>query len=218
MGVDPKQANVEGYDRIAEAYAAWGRTDDASVKARYVRRLLDLLPPAGARVVDLGCGTGAQVTRHLAERHRVVGVDRSACSLAIARADRSAGLVRAERPSVGLVRADLGDVAFAPGSVDGVAAFFSIIHLPRDEHAGLFRSMHRWLRPGGVVVATLGTGDEAEGWGELLGARLCWSSWDRPAALRIVADAGFDVLSAVDEVEEEDGLPRTHLWVVARKP
>jgi SAM-dependent methyltransferase len=209
VAIDPKPANEAGYDAIAERYAAWGRTDAGSVKARYLRRLLDLLPASGARVVDLGCGTGAQVTRHLAERHGVVGVDRSAHSLALARS----GL-----PTVALVRADLGEVAFAPGTVDGVAAFFSIIHLPRDEHGALFTSIHRWLRPGGVVVATLGLADRAEDWGDLLGARLCWSSWDRPTALRLVADAGLEVLSAVDEVEEEDGIPHTHLWVVARRP
>jgi SAM-dependent methyltransferase len=207
--LDPKPANAAGYDAIAERYAAWGRTDDTAVKARYRRRLLDLLPPAGARVVDLGCGTGAQVTAHLAQRHQVVGVDRSAHSLAVA---------RAEVPSVALVRADLGDVAFGPGTVDGVAAFFSIIHLPRDEHADLWRSIAGWLRPGGVVVATLGTADEAEAWGDLLGARLCWSSWDRDTNLRLVAEAGLEVLSAVDEIEEEDGVPCSHLWVVARRP
>jgi SAM-dependent methyltransferase len=204
---DPRVANAEGYDRIAERYAAWGRVDEGSVKTRYRQRLLDLLPPTGARVVDLGCGTGAQVTRHLAERHRVVGVDRSARSLAIA---------RGSLPDVDLVRADLADVAFAPGSVDAVAAFFSVIHLPRDDHAGLFASVRRWLRPGGVFVVTLGLGDTAESWGDLLGARLFWSSWDRPTSLRLLTEAGLTVDSAVDEVEEEDGVPRAHLWVVAR--
>ncbi len=207
MTGDPRVANAEGYDRIAERYAAWGRVDEGSVKTRYRQRLLALLPATGARVVDLGCGTGAQVTRHLAERHRVVGVDRSAHSLSLA---------RASLPAVDLVRADLADVAFAPGSVDAVAAFFSVIHLPRDDHAGLFASVRRWLRPGGVFVVTLGLGDTAESWGDLLGARLFWSSWDRPTSLRLLTEAGLTVDSAVDEVEVEDGVPRAHLWVVAR--
>jgi hypothetical protein len=53
--------------------------------------------------------------------------------------------------------------------------------------------------------------------GGLLGARLFWSSWDRATSLCLLDDAGFEVLSAVDEVEDEDGVPCAHLWVVARR-
>jgi SAM-dependent methyltransferase len=203
---DPKRAVAAGYDRIAERYAAWGRTDPDSVKARYVRRVLDG-QTSGSRIVDLGCGTGAQVTRHLAADHRVVGVDRSTHSLALA---------RRELPEVAFVQADLADVAFAPASLDAVTAFFSVIHLPRDEHAGLFAAVHRWLRPGGRFVVTLGLGDTAESWGDLLGARLFWSSWNRATNLRLLTEAGFTIESATDETEQEDGIPRTHLWVVAQ--
>jgi SAM-dependent methyltransferase len=208
VAIDPSRVNADGYDHIAERYAAWGRTDDGSVKARYRRRLLAHVPDGGARIVDLGCGTGAQVTRHLAERHHVVGVDRSRRSLALAGTDA---------PGARFVLADLAEVAFAPASVDAVAAFFSVIHVPRARHAPLFAAVHRWLRPGGVFVVTLGLGDTEGDWGDLLGARLFWSSWDRATSLRLLADAGFTVESAVDETEDEDGIPRTHLWVVARR-
>lgn len=200
---------AEGYDLIAERYAAWKPAGPASVKGRYLRVVLDALPPTGARVLDLGCGTGVQVTRALAERHRVVGVDRSPRSLALA---------RHEVPRAWFVLADLAQVGFAPASFDAVTAFFSLIHAPREEHAGVLADAARWLRPGGWFVATMGTGEGTDGFGEMLGARLFWSSWDRDTNLRLVEGAGLEVRSALDETEDEDGVAFTHLWVVAKRP
>ena len=59
---------AEGYDRIAETYAAWSRSrvvDEA--RPRYASVLLASLPP-GARLLELGCGGGGPSTRQLAER------------------------------------------------------------------------------------------------------------------------------------------------------
>jgi SAM-dependent methyltransferase len=204
---DPKRAVADGYDQIAEAYAAWKPAGPGSVKDRYLRLVLDRLTD-GARVLDLGCGTGAQVTRPLAERHWVVGVDRS---------PRSVALARLEVPRARFVLADLARVAFAAGSFDAVIAFFSLIHVPREEHASVLADVARWLRPGGSFVVTLGVAPQAEDWGSMLGARLFWSSWDREANLRLVAEAGLTIDTAVDETEDEDGVPFTHLWVTGRR-
>ncbi len=206
---DPKLAVARGYDQIAEAHAAWKPAGPGSVKDRHLQLLLGQLPDRGARVLDLGCGTGAQVTRPLAERHWVVGVDRSPRSLALA---------RVEVPAARFVLADLARVGLAPASFDAVIAFFSLIHVPRDEHAAVLADVARWLRPGGRFVLTMGSGEGSEAWGELLGARLWWSSWSRDANLGLVEAAGLEVHTAADETEDEDGVPVTHLWVTGRRP
>lgn len=205
-GTDDRKALVrEGYDRIAESYAAW--EEAGGVKERYLGRLAELVPDGG-RVLDLGCGTGERVTRHLLERYEVVGVDVSPHSIDLAR----------ERvPGAQYLCADMAELDLEDGSFAGVTAFFSVIHVPREEQAGVLASIHRWLRPGGHAVVTLGAA-EGEGTGEFLGAEMFWSSWSREQNLALLADAGFEVLSADEETEEEHGEPVTFLWAVLRKP
>jgi SAM-dependent methyltransferase len=139
----------------------------------------------------------------------VVGVD---CS------PRSIALARAEVPAAAFIRGDFAHLGFAPASFDGVIAAFSLIHVPRDEHAGTLQAIAGWLRPGGVLVVTMGIHEHAEDWGEFFGTPMFWSSWGRTTNVGLVGGAGLEVLSARDETEPEDGVPFTHLWVTARRP
>ena len=88
-------------------------------------------------------------TKRLAGRFAVTGVDIS---------ERSVELARRNVPEAALVRADMAALDLPPGSIDAVTAFYSITHVPREEHAGLLRRVAAWLRPGGLLVATMGTG------------------------------------------------------------
>ena len=65
-------------------------------------------------------------------------------------------MARSKVPEAGFVRADIAHVPFADGVFDAVVAFYSIIHVPRDEHVGLMANVYRVLRPGGILVATMG--------------------------------------------------------------
>jgi hypothetical protein len=51
-----------------------------------------------------------------------------------------------------------------------------------------------------------------------LGAPMYWSSYDSETNVRLVRDAGLDIIQAGEETVEEDGEPVTFLWIVARKP
>ena len=46
-------------------------------------------------------------------------------------------------------------VEFPPSSFNGAVAFYSVFHLPREEHSELFRRIYRWLKPGGYLLVTL---------------------------------------------------------------
>jgi hypothetical protein len=56
--LDPKRIVADGYDEIAERHAAWASHTRAQERERYVALLMGLLP-AGAALLDLGCGAGA---------------------------------------------------------------------------------------------------------------------------------------------------------------
>jgi len=74
------------------------------------------------------------------------------------------------------------------------------------------------LRPGGLLVATMGAsstpGDIEPDW---LGAPMYWSHYDSATNRALVEQAGLHILSAREETAEEDGQPVTFLWVIAQK-
>ncbi|MDT0345789.1 methyltransferase domain-containing protein [Streptomyces litchfieldiae] len=109
--------------------------------------------PAGSRVLEVGCGVGAQ-TVHLvggSPGARLVAVDISEASLARAR-DRVAA--HARDADVEFHRADLRDLPFADASFDHVFVCFVLEHLwdPGRALAGL----RRVLRPGGTITVIEG--------------------------------------------------------------
>ena len=206
--VDSKRLVRQGYDRIAVRYREWAEQTRVAERARYTSLLLERLPK-GAQLLDLGCGTGLPTTQKLAQYFNVTGVDLS---------KQSVELARKSIPNAKFVHADMAGHSFQPGSFDAVAAFYSIIHLPRQEHSRLFGEIGRWLRPGGVVVATLGTSSQASFENDWLGVPMYWSSFDSETNKRLIEGAGLRIVHAQEETEEEFGAPVTFLWIVAEKP
>lgn len=204
-----KRIVERGYDQVAERYRTWSAGIRREERLRHTHALLDRLPP-GARVLELGCGQGTPTTALLAERFDVTGVDISA---------RQLELAREAVPSATFIHADMASLSFPPASFDSVAAFFSLIHVPRAEHPALLGRIADWLRPGGLLVATMGVGDNAgdveDDW---LGAPMYFSQWDAATNRRLVEQAGLRILSAREETADEDGAPVSFLWVFAEKP
>ena len=135
-----------GYDEIAERYLTWSERVVNDPSGRFLNEFAGRLHD-GARVLDLGCGAGIPSTRLLARRFEVLGVDISEAQIELARKNV---------PEATFVRDDFSDLAFPDESFDGITAFYSISHVPRDEHACLFARAAGWLKPGGLFLATLG--------------------------------------------------------------
>ena len=198
-----------GYDRMAEQYLATKDLEDPLALAA-LEDLASLLP-SGAAVLDLGCGAGVPVTRWLADRSfAVTGVDVSARQLDLARKNVPAGTY---------LKADMTELTFAPESFDAAVAFHSIIHVPRAEHLALLESIHRWLRPEGVFLATMsvseneGREEDWEGWG----APMVWSHYDGEANVAMLRGVGFEIQYAEPKTGPGTGDAETWLWVLARK-
>jgi ubiquinone/menaquinone biosynthesis C-methylase UbiE len=206
---DPKRLVAQSYDRIAERYDAWTGASWNGDRARYGSLLCERLSP-GAHVLDLGCGSGVPVTRELGKCFAVSGVDISGRNIALARENV---------PNATFLQADMAALDFPPVSFDAVVAFYSIIHLPRDEHANLLCSIASWLRPGGLLVATMGASATEHGYeDDWLGAPMYWSHFDTATNRALVENAGLCLLEASESATDEDGVPVTFLWVVAQKP
>jgi SAM-dependent methyltransferase len=105
----------------------------------------DTAYPAGSRVLEVGCGVGAQTHALVANSPgaRITGIDVSAESLEVAR----------ERvPGVEFVQADL--FGFEDEPFDHVFVCFVLEHL-RDPYAAL-RRLKGLLRPGGTITVIEG--------------------------------------------------------------
>jgi len=194
---------------MAERYLAWSDLRPSAARLRYLA-LADALIPAGADVLDLGCGAGIPMTATLAVGRTVTGVDISAAQIALARANV---------PSATFLEADLTTLDFPSGRFDAVVAFYSLTHVPRAEHAALFGRIRSWLRPGGVFVASLGvedSPDEVEA--DWLGVDMFFSHFSARVNRRLVAEAGFEIERADVVTEPEDRHDARFLWVVARAP
>ena len=206
--VDPKLLVARGYDRIAEGFhLRQQQTPPSGVKRGYLDRLTEELQP-GARILDLGCGAGVPSTEYLIERFDVVGVDISQGQLSLA---------RRHVPEATFFLADMCSLAFKPRSFDAIVAFYSIIHIPREEHEPLMGRLFDWLRPGGRLVAVMGRDDwegrESDWLG--LGAEMYWSHFDAATSLALVGRAGFRPLLSKVEPDPFDG---GHLFVLAERP
>jgi ubiquinone/menaquinone biosynthesis C-methylase UbiE len=203
-----KELVCAGYDRAYGRYAEWAGRDTAR-RQHYLMRAarMGLLKPGDA--LDLGCGTGRHVTSALAAAgFRVTGLDVSARSLDVA---------RRELPAVQFLEGDMATVSFPARSFDLVTAFYSIIHLPREEHGELLRRVAHWLRPGGGLIASLGTscGDAYEE--DWLGVPMYWSSWDHRTNRRLITEAGLEILVDTVETTLKDDRPVALQWVIGTK-
>jgi SAM-dependent methyltransferase len=134
------------FDAIAGRYErAYALPADES-RAR-MKRVQRALPPPPARVLDLGVGTGRELTALLDAGYEPTGVDVSPAML-----ERCA---RRARP-VPLVDADFwGPLPFGDGSFDAAIALHGTLAHPPDEGAvaRLGSELARVVRPGGAFVA-----------------------------------------------------------------
>ncbi|KJC55665.1 hypothetical protein UP10_38975 [Bradyrhizobium sp. LTSPM299] len=206
MGSDDRKRLVAaGYDAIVDAYL--GRFGVSEVRDRKLAEIADGLC-VGARVLDLGCGAGVPAARDLtARRFEVTGVDGSA---------RQIEHARRNVPNARFIHADMVSVNFPPASFEAIAAFYSITHVPREEHAMLLEGIARWLTPGGRFVGSFGA-TPAEDWtGDWLGTTMFFSHHDAETTKRLVSDAGLAITKA--EVIQQDNEDARFLWITAYKP
>jgi SAM-dependent methyltransferase len=198
-----------GYDAVHRRYADWVGYD-VSRRRHYLGQAAEFGLLHAGDALDLGCGTGRHATAHLASLgFRVTGLDVSGRSIEVA---------RREVPDGRFLIGDMATIAFPAESFDLVTAFYSIIHLPREDHGRLIRRVARWLRPGGGLVANLGTSG-GDAWDDdWHGVPMYWSSWDQRTNTRLLEAAGLEVLVDTVETTVEDGRPVTFQWVIARKP
>ena len=197
------------HERIIGLYednaAAWDEARGAELKERvWIDQFLAHVPDGG-RLLDLGCGSGRPVAAYLIERgFRVTGIDSSPSLIA---------LCRKRFPDhewlVGDMRAlDLGC------RFDGILAWYSFFHLHFDDQRAMFPRFAAHAQPGAPLIFTSGP-EHGEAIGEWQGEPLYHASLSPEEYRRLLASAGYDVLSFNPGMPVGEG---PSVWIAQMRP
>ncbi len=208
-GFDPDSV-ASSYDRVASDYAAQF-VDELSNKP-FDRQLLDdfaaLVADRGV-VCDLGCGPG-HVARYLADRGvHVRGIDLS---------DAMVALAREHNPDLTFDQGDARHLAVEDASWAGIVAFYSLIHLRRDELDGVLTELRRTLEPEGLLLVAVHGGSGETHVEEWFGRRveLSGSFFERGELVQAFEAAGFTVDQAVERPPYAFEMQTQRVYIVAR--
>jgi ubiquinone/menaquinone biosynthesis C-methylase UbiE len=106
-------------------------------------------PSAGARVLEIGCGTGAVTQKLCARGARVTALDQNPEMLERARSR----LANAPREAITFVERTASEIdSFPEESFDAVVASLSLSEMSRGERAFVLEHAARVLRSGGVLA------------------------------------------------------------------
>jgi hypothetical protein len=96
-------------------------------------------------------------------------------------------------------------------------SLYALTHVPRELHGRLLARIHEWLRPGGLLLATLSARGGSEGvQDDFLGVPMYFSGFAAATNRGLVREAGFELLvDDVIELHEPDG-PAEFQWILAR--
>jgi SAM-dependent methyltransferase len=215
LGRRPQDIVRDGYDAMSDRYADWQTEVADDPRDRWTQRLLSLLPER-PDILEIGCGAGIEPTPTFARIGRLTGIDISRAQI-----DRARQAV----PAAELIHGDATTATFPVSSFDAVVALYTLTHVPAADLSALLARVQTWLRPAGLVLATLGSGASHEGVVEdWLGVRMFFSGFDEETNERLVREAGLEVVQSQVEVIHE---PESELgtgaataafhWILARK-
>ncbi|HUZ10417.1 MAG TPA: methyltransferase domain-containing protein [Acidimicrobiales bacterium] len=127
---------------------SWDRENSSAVQP-VADALLDMLDVGpGARVIDLGCGTGRLALPIAQLGAEVLAVDVSPAMIdELAQQARTLGLT-----SVQTMVAPLERLSLSPDDYDLIVSNYALHHLRNDDKTRLVAATYRWLRPGGRLV------------------------------------------------------------------
>lgn len=132
-------ARIEGYDQHM-------LNEVEGCKEGY-RKMAELLPPATARLLDLGCGTGLELDE-IFKTHphlKVTGIDLTKAMLDV---------LKAKHPDkdLTLIHGSYFDYDFGRERFEAVISFQSLHHFTHEQKIALYSKVYAALKPGGRYI------------------------------------------------------------------
>ena len=172
-----------GYDALDCRYDSVRETDgrDVDILDQFLMGL-----PGTTRILDAGCGPGSPILRHLSTTRTALGLDFSRTQLEIA---------TQKAPHAHLVQGDMTSLPLDDSVLDAITAYFTLIHVPFDEHQTVMNEFARVLGPRGKLLLSEGP-DEWSGsnpdWLEA-GVEMWWNIAGADTTRDQLRNAGFSI-------------------------
>lgn len=168
------------WDNIGSIYDSYR---DKHKMDNELEEIIKLLPEQ-AKVLDIGSGSGEPVAKFLVEKGiNVTGIDIS---------KNMVELARKNVPEATFIQMDMIILNFDDNSFEGIICVYSLWHVPKKEHAQIYKAFQRILKPNGLLVINTGI-RESEGMGNFFGEPMLWSNHHPKTTLKLVIEAGFTV-------------------------
>lgn len=189
-----------GYNKIAQKYSS---NRDQFKNNKYLDKLVNLLKP-GAKILDIGCGSGIPIDKYLYDQgFKVKGIDLSKEQIKLAKKNL---------PNCDFEIKDMSKLKKDEYNVDAVVSFYTIFHIPREKHLNLLRKINTFLNKDGLLLITMGA-SEWEGKDNFHGTQMWWSHYGANKNKEIINKAGFEII--FDEIDKSGG--EKHLIILAQK-
>ena len=190
----------EGYKKMAEEYHVSRGIFDNKKELKEFSGLL----PKGAKILDVGCGTGIPTAKFLVNTgFEVIGIDFS---------ERMLKLAKKNVPKAKFIKMNMIKLNFKENSFDGLTSLYAIFHVPKEKHLAIFRNFHKIIKPKGIMLISLGYKELEETSEDFHGAKMYWSSFTPEKSLQMIKDAGFEII--LDKIIKKGR--ETHYWVLAK--
>ena len=150
--IEKRESVKRDYDAIADAYAEeFGKEyEDLDVIQEFMAKL-----KPNAKILDLGGGTGKLTDLFIKNGYNAICYD------------FSTEMMRKSKEYFGELPYILDDMLnitkhFKQGSVDGIIAFYSLFHIPREDIVDLFMEINKTLKKNGILCFSVQLGDGEE--------------------------------------------------------
>jgi SAM-dependent methyltransferase len=177
------------YDNIAKGFANM-RTEFATDEP-YVNEFITYLNPS-SHVLDVGCGSGIPIAKHLIERDfKVTGVDGSKKLLEIAKINV---------PHMLGIYSDIREF-YSKTLFDGIIEWWCLFHLPVFDQFKMLEKFYQWLKPGGILQFTSGAKNYRGRSNDMLDEYLLFFSADYLAYEEKLKELNFKIISCQSDQE-----------------
>ena len=185
----PFSDNTVSYNRIADRWEELRHSKPVDPIITEFARML----PAGAGVLDIGCGTGYPIAAYLAScGFAVTGIDPAEKMLEKAIAQKL--------PGARFFHADL--FSFETDDMfDAALALDSIFHIPQARQREIYPKVSKLLKPGALFLFTHGR-SAGEVHGSMFGEPFSYAALDIDSLGGCLADAGFMIVRETENYSD----------------
>jgi SAM-dependent methyltransferase len=188
-----QQKMYETYDKIAKWYDG-ARSRDLKFELHHLEKLTRSLP-RGAKILDLGCGTGRPIADFLSQQNfQVTGVDGS---------HEMIDLAKSYVPKAQFFVQDMRELDLNE-KFDAILMWHSSFHLSVADQISLFRKLETYLNRGGYLMFTSGT-TNGEVWSENGGEKIYHASLSLDEYRSLLKTHHFEVISLSIEEQQSGG-------------